>query len=394
MAVSEHVYTYSDLMDYVTAITDGGARTKDLRMHKETILGAYRDISMCYEWKYYIKEARVDLVANYKTGTISYTSSNRRVVLTGGTWPSWVKYGRIRIDDVVYDVEDTVSGLETSTITLTEDSNPGVDLSAGTSYDLFRSVYPLPDDLWRIYDVGVEKNHWITYYISPSEWRQREAFHQASGQTWAWTIMKDPDNDGRWSLCVDPSPNTAEPLMFVYRRKPRVLRWAGTETAARTGTTSGSVSAGGASISIASATPSSSMVGSIIRFGDSSNAPTGLAGSYPYSEQAKIKTVSGGNLVLSEGVTYDIPSGTKVLITDPVDMPDTMLEALKAQIEYRFARFANDQRGVATARQVADFELRRALEADQLYHAGIGQGSHSRYHYLFSNLDGQIATDA
>ena len=49
MAVSEHVYTYSDLMDYVTAITDGGARTKDLRMHKETILGAYRDLSMCYE---------------------------------------------------------------------------------------------------------------------------------------------------------------------------------------------------------------------------------------------------------------------------------------------------------------------------------------------------------
>lgn len=392
MAVSEHVYTYSDLMDYLTAITDGGARTKDLRMHKETILGAYRDLSMCYEWKYYIKEARVDLVANYNTGTIQYFDAPREVELTGGSWPTWSKYGRIRINDVVYDIEG--DGSESDRKVLTTDSNPGEAISSGTSYDLFRSVYPLPDDLWRIYDVGVEKNHWITYYISPTEWRQREAFHQSSGQTWAWTIMKDPDNDGRWSLCVDPSPSTAEPLMFVYRRKPRVLRWAGTETAARTGTTSGSVSAGGTSITIASATMSDSMVGSIIRIGDTSTVPTGLAGSSPYVEQAKIKSIAGNTLTLAEGVTYAISSGTKVMITDPVDMSDTMLEALKAQIEYRFARFANDQRGVATARQVADFELRRALEADQLHHAGIGQSSHSRYHYMFSNLGGQITTDS
>ena len=206
--------------------------------------------------------------------------------------------------------------------------------------------------------------------------------------------MKDPDNDGRWSLCVDPSPSTAEPLMFVYRRKPRVLRWAGTETAARTGTTSGSVSAGGTEIAIASATMSPSMVGSIIRIGDTSTVPTGLAGSSPYVEQAKIKSIAGNTLTLAEGVTNAISSGTKVMITDPIDMPDTMIEALKSQIEYRFARFANDQRGLATARQVADFELRRALEADQIHHSGAGTAHHSRYNYLFRHLDGHITTDS
>jgi hypothetical protein len=221
-SVSESVVTYEDMLSYITALTDGGARTKDLRMHKEVIQGSYRDIAMCHEWRYYMKEGRVNLVADYSTGTVTYVkSTNLLTIAGGGSWPTWAKYGRIRISDVIYIIE-SISG---SDATLDATFQPAADITTATSYELFRSVYPLPDDLWRLYDVAVEKSYWLPYYITPSEWLQRERFQGTTGQTWAWTIMADPDDPGRFAIWVDPAPDTAEPLGFIYRRKPRALRW-------------------------------------------------------------------------------------------------------------------------------------------------------------------------
>ena len=63
MSVIDTVSTFEDMLDYITAMTDGGARSKDLRMHKEVIIGSYRDLSMAAEWDYYMGEGRVDLLA-------------------------------------------------------------------------------------------------------------------------------------------------------------------------------------------------------------------------------------------------------------------------------------------------------------------------------------------
>ena len=387
-SVSESIITYEDLLSYITALTDGGARTKDLRMHKEIIQGAYRDIAMCHEWRYYLKEGRIDLAASYSTGTVTYVESTRVLTIGGGgSWPSWAKYGRVRIDDVVYPIE-SVSGNDA---TLDSVLNPTANISSATSFELFRSVYPLPEDLWRLYDVAVEKSYWLPHYISPSEWLQRERFHQASGQTWAWTIMKDPDDDGRFALRVDPSPSTAEPLGFIYRRKPRALRWAGTEAAARTYTIHGTADA--SSLTTSTALPAN-MVGSIIRIADSDETlPTGLAGTSPYNEQHKITKLATTTVTIAGTLSKSYSAGTKIVVSDPVDMNDTMIEALKAQIEYRFARFANDQRSTTTARDAADFELRRALEAEARYQftPGVPQ---SRYHYMFAHLGSVITTDS
>ena len=390
-SVSESIITYEDLLGYITALTDGGARTKDLRMHKEIIQGAYRDIAMCHEWRYYLKEGRIDLAASYSTGTVTYVESTRVLTIGGGgSWPSWAKYGRVRIDDVVYPIE-SVSGNDA---TLDSVLNPTANISSATSFELFRSVYPLPEDLWRLYDVAVEKSYWLPHYISPSEWLQRERFHQASGQTWAWTIMKDPDDDGRFALRVDPSPSTAEPLGFIYRRKPRALRWAGTESTARQTTITGVADATSVT---ASATLPQNMVGSIIRLTDSGSIPTGLAGTNPYTEQHRITGITGTGASTAASIAGTVSqaytAGSSALISDPIDMNVTMIEALKAQIEYRFARFANDQRGTETARDAADFELRRALEAEARYKftPGVPQ---SRYHYMFAHLGSVITTDS
>ena len=397
MAVDDGVLTFHDMLDYITALTDGGARTKYLRLHKEAILGAYRDITMCHEWDYYMKEGRIDLVANYDTSTVTYDHEdavNRELTLdvsSGAAWPSWAKYGRIVFGDVVYPVESRTSN---SIVVLGEDFNPGADVTTDTTYNLYRSVYPLPADLWRLYDVAVEKSYWITYYLTPTEWLQRERFTSTTGQTWAWTIMKDPDNDNRFALWVDPAPSTAEPLGFIYRRRPRTLRWAGTETEART-YTFGTRSIGDTAVVTSVALPAS-MVGSVIRLANSTTThPTGLAGSSPYAEQFKIASLSGTTVNIDGALAQAYAGGTnKLVVSDPIDMNDTMLEAFKAQVEYRLSRFANDLQDMTASKGVAEMELRRALEAEARISASFGRGRHSRYDYLFRHLQNIITTDA
>ena len=390
MAIDDGLLTYHDLLDYITSLTDGGARSKDLRLFKEAILGAYRDVSSAAEWDYYMTEGRVDLVANYNTGTITYDhtggSNERQLTLSGGTWPSWAAQGRIRINDVVYPVDSRVSS---TVITLGSSMNPTADISSGSSYELYKSVYPLPTDLWRLYDVAVEKSYWVPYYITPTQWLQRERFVQTSGQTWAWTIMKSPDDDGRWALWVDPSPDTAEPLGFIYRRRPRTLRWSGTETEARSYTISGS---SGSSTATTSTALPSSMVGSILRFGTTSTNPSGLAGNSPFIEQHKIKSISSTTVTI-DGTLGQTYSSAKIVVSDPVDMNDQMQEALKAQLEYRLARFSNDTRDMMSAKQIAEAELRRVLESESRYFTSSGNGGATRYDYMFRHLDGVIATD-
>ena len=385
-SVSETVLTYEDILHYMTSLLDGGARTKDLRMHKEVIQGSYRDISMGNEWQYYMDEGRIDMTTGYKESTVTYNATSKALTLTDGSksWPTWAKYGRLKIGDDIYNVKSR----DSNTVLTLGDLAPTGNLSA-TSYELVRSIYQLPDDLWRLYDVAVMESNWITYYITPTEWQQRESYLSGSGQPWAWTIMKDPHEMNRWSLWVDPSPDTSEPLMFVYRRKPRTLRWAGTETKARTYTASGS--SGNTTLTTSTALPSS-MVGSVIRLTSDGTLATGLSGNNPYTEQHEIIGLSGTTVTLS-GALDDNHSPSKIIISDPIDMSDTMLEAFKAQIEYRMARFSNDQRGTVQARKVADLELRRALESESRIGSAMGS-RYSRYDYLFTHLDGHITTSS
>jgi len=394
MAVSDSVTLYSDILDYITALTDGGARTKDLRMHKEAILGAYRDISMGNEWAYYIAEGRIDLDAKYSTGKVTYTASTRTLVIQdGGTWPSWIKYGRIRIDDSVYTVEKTTD--TAANIILDASNCPAANISSAVTYDAYRTEYPLPDDMWRLYDVGVEKNNWVTYYITPTEWQQRERYLSSGGQTWAWTIMKNSDADGKWSLFVDPYPTESEPLMFMYRRKPRTLRWAGTEVKARASSTQNATASATNTYLTTDTELPASMVGAVIRLSETTTHPTGLAGVNPYYEQHKISSISGTTVNLDDAIGKSGGYANKYfVVSDPVDMSESMIEAFKAEVEYRIARMSNDQRDTVQARRIADYQLRRSLEAESRFKESGGYNRQSRYSYLFTNLQNVITTSS
>ena len=207
--------------------------------------------------------------------------------------------------------------------------------------------------------------------------------------------MKDPDSDGRWALFVDPYPTEAEPLMFMYRRKPRTLRWTGTEVTARSSSSQTATASNGASTITTSSALPSSMVGSIIRLSDTTVHPTGLAGINPYYEQHKITGISSTTVTIDGTIQHASGySGKYFVVSDPIDMSESLIEAFKAEVEFRLARLANDQRDISNARAIADRQIRQALEAESRHKGGTGYNRQTRYAYLFSNLQNVITTSS
>jgi hypothetical protein len=77
---------------------------------------------------------------NYTTGTVGYDhtggSAERNIYASGTAFPSWAGSAKIRIASTTYDVDTRVSD---TSLTLTSSSNPGSDVSAGTSYTLIHA---------------------------------------------------------------------------------------------------------------------------------------------------------------------------------------------------------------------------------------------------------------
>jgi len=363
--------TFQDLVEYCQALRHGGARTQEQTDIKAAILGAYNDVPLLKDWPYYHTEYRINLNASYSTGTVAYdhtggANGERALTITTGTWPSWIGRGRVRFGNYVCEV-DRVSSGSASTVLLTEQLNPGADVSS-TTFIAYQATYPLPADLVSLEDLMVEQGLWGSYYVSPSEWMANERFAQTSGRTWNFTVMRDPKIVGQWAIYIGPIPNEAEPLGFMYRRRARTMRWAGTESAVRM-TASGSAAA---STVTTSGTLPASCVGSILRISSSTTeSPTSLFGTNPFTEQHEILSISTTTVTLKTSTLGQaFSAGSKIVVTDPVDMSESMVEALKARLEFRMAR----QYGEKNAMQMlalSDREIRIAMERDSMVRTGI-----------------------
>lgn len=363
------LHTYLDMLDYCQAWAQGGARTKQLSDFRESIQSAYRDVALATKWSYYLTEHRINLVAPYSTGTLSYDhtggSSERLITFSTGlssTVQDWAANGRLIISSAIHKVDRYLTD---TTVTLDSILNPGADVTAGTSFTLYRNTYPFPDDMLTLDEVYIEKGFWQGSYITPSEWMARERFLRSGGRTDYWTIMRDTKTRNRWAIFVSPYASTAEPIGFIYRRRPRPLRFPGTESGERTATVTGTAAASTLTTSVALSTD---FIGSVIRLrDDTTNIPTGMGGRYPYDEQHIIRDISSTTVTLDGTTLEKTYSGDKMVVSDPVDMNEAMLEAFKAQIEYRLARMhggGRDMPSVNTYKTLAEKELRLAMECE------------------------------
>ena len=299
-APTADLFTYQDALEHLEAHTLGGAMDSERRDFRSAFLGAYSDLASRYDWLYYHTEHEIRLEATYSTGTIAYDhtggSNEREVTLSGGTWPTNVTAGRIKISDVRYPIATRESS---TVITLPASINPGVDVAASTSYTWLRSSYTLPGDFKDMDPPHTENSYFNQRPVSLDSIMAFERHIRASSNPPRWyAIGPDPNLYGQMAMYVQYEPSTAEGLRFFYRRYPRRVKYSGTETAATTGTLA-SASAGQAVLTgyNSSTAFNSDMVGSVIRIGTTDTKPSGVRGLNPYTEQRIISAVNSSTQV-------------------------------------------------------------------------------------------------
>ena len=362
------VETYQDLIDHLSDYSGGGISDRGIRDYRRAAQVAYRDLALGNEWKSYLTRGRLNLNAAVDDGTIAIDvtggSYERQVTITGSTWPMWAAYGTLLVDGVQYKVDERKSN---TVLTLTYDSCPTVDVVAGTDYTLFQNVYPLPEDFRRLQGQGHFENDLgcMTALADVSQWLELQQHDLSGARPCLYAIGGSPDTwqYGKMSIYLHPYPVDAESVDFVYWRNPRALYFTGQETESRVGTVTGSV--GGTTITGASTTFNSKMVGSIIRFSrNTTTFPDGLGGSNPYQEQRVITAVASATSLTIDSALDFAYAGNKYVITDPIDADGALLVALYRNAEMQLDNFRQPERlpGRIAMYQKAYVE---AMERDQ-----------------------------
>jgi hypothetical protein len=132
--------TFGDAVQHALDYLGSSSGVRDGRDARRAVLATYRDLVNARTWSYLSAHGRVHAVAPYRTGTIAFVLLGRRVLLHGGTWPSWAGPScHLRVGDVVYAVDERVSDSE---ITLDANLSPSasfdyatVAITAATSAD-------------------------------------------------------------------------------------------------------------------------------------------------------------------------------------------------------------------------------------------------------------------
>lgn len=360
---STPIHSYHDIVDHLLDHFGGLEDGRNLKMTKRATLSAYRQLPTLYNWSYYYKRGRVSTVAAYSAGTIAYDHTGgtyeRQVTLTSGTWPSWAARGIVQVDNVNYDVYERKSD---TVITLSE-SNPGADLAASTKYTLSRDAYPLPFDFQSADQLrNVNKNWTWPSYVSPGEWLEAHKTLEASNDPRIHTVMADPDYYGTMSVFFYPPPSDAANYDFIYQRDPLPLQVESyTDGTITVPLQSSTVTGTGTAFT-------SSMKGSVIRFGTTSDLPTGIEGLKPYQEQRTIVSVDSSTQVTLDAVVSNGHTDVKYRISDVVDIEDgAMYEAFICLCESRLATLMKDDDAQAK-HAMFNMNLRLAMQADNRFY--------------------------
>ncbi len=345
------IHTYADVVDGLAEFVGAHSQSANQSQLRKSIQSAYLEITQVFDWSFLNVNGRIHLKAAENTGTCVYDhtggSSERLLTLTDATWPDWVIDASIQFGGVVSDIE---SELTTTTATLDAMMNPGKDVESG-SFTLYPRWYRLPADFVS-FTTPMEDTPWrLGTYITPTEMAQRDRYNPQTGDICYYTIGPVPDLLGAMGLFVYPASNADETFDFVYKRRPRQLRYAGTDANDYGGTIGGTAAA----ITGTDTAFESSMGGSILRIGGASYRPTGVEGLHPWVEQRSIKSVSS-TTELTLDATATAYSGTwsgkKYTITDPIDLDVVVYDAFLRLCEKKAAE-ALDLKSVSQITRVA-----------------------------------------
>lgn len=352
--------TYRDLIDHAIDFLEADVSGEVERDARRAVLNAYRDLPTRHDWTLYWAYGRINTVEPYEEGTVTYDHTGglyeRMLTLDGGTWPEWASLGFVVIGTVRYEVADRKS---TTVLTLSVNGNPGEDLDAGTEYSLRRDTFPMPSDFVAGDEFVNVNNQSQLVYSHPRHWLERKRVVLGPGFPSSYTFLGDPNYFGSISVALDPAPDSAYALDFLYKRRPRPLKVdsysAGTVT----------VGADAATVTGSGTAFADKHAGCVFRIASgSTQTPTGPAGAAPYEHERVVVSVGSATQLTLDATVPDGFSGVKYQLSDPVDVEDgAMLNALLAGVEYYLAR-ARNMKDRGEIEQHWMRQLTRAREAD------------------------------
>jgi hypothetical protein len=353
--------TYFDLVESLIVSSYGGPQDAEQRDIRTAVQRAYSELTTIHEWSHYYQHGRIITQPQYQTGTVAFNVSTNQLTLTGGSWPAWAASGSVSIGRAIAKVDKRVSA---TVLTLDSTLTFASTLAAGQAYVLYQTDYALPADFRNMDEPSNEFNWWSGLYLKPDEAMKLERVGNRSGRPWHWTVLKNPNGSG-YILKLVGYPTEQETLDFTYRRYPRQIRWSGHEPGARY-----TVNDDGSGNALAVGSPSAfqvSMLGSILRIGDTTNYPGPLESLTPYSSEHSIvslslTTATNDTAALSPGEEF--VGNVKAIVTDPADVARHMQTVLHSCATYWLDRI----RGGKTEQSFSTYQrdLRLSLEQDQL----------------------------
>lgn len=295
------MYTAYDVIEYLLSSTGGGAQDQEHRALRQALFHGYRDLMSVRDWKW-------------------------------------------------HQANDTITLTSTDLVT----------------------TYRLPWGVSSVDAVYMPQLRIAAEYINQTDWKRIEQSPYQQLVRLAWTILPSANKEGYYELKIYNGYRYNESLTFTYRRRPRDLRFTGWEPSSRAGTISASTTTNpygyGSVLSISGSGTSFSapMAGAVVRSsGDPSYHPEGLAGMHPYTMEAFITSFGGSTALTAHAPeTVTLPSNSKYIVTDLLDISPTMYTALLSACEAWLARLMGKNSEAAV--QIHARDLRLAYEADTL----------------------------
>lgn len=348
--------TAQDVVDYLLACIGGGAQDGEHRAVRQAVVNGVREVMQCKDWLWHTKTNQF-VSDNITTTATAITQGQYSVTVSDA---SNIAVGRIFTVSNYFDEPCRILAINGNVITTSLPAKATLP-SEQTETFVMQTFYDLPEDLKDIDTLVTHTVGTLHCYLTPQEWHRLEINTRGSGEPYYYTIMRSDLNPDRWQIRFVGIPTDGTVIHYTYRYTPKEIKWMGYENAVRQGT----VTVGADQVTVTSdgtAFPTD-IIGSVIRFGTSSDEPEPVGSLFPFVRERTIKSrVSDISVTVSEPLAAR--ADVKYCITDPIDCSPTMYTAILAACEMWYARIAG--KPYDNAMQAFNRDLRIAMENDQI----------------------------
>ena len=361
------MYTYQDAVEHLLDIFDLDATDRNYRQCRRAVDETYRELPQRARWSYFDRRYTLETDAPYSTGTITFDLTGgtyeRQLTLTGGTWPSWARFGRIQMTDAIYDVQERVSD---TVLILSSRTSPDADFTDQT-YSINRIEYNLPADCRRVLRVYSQERRYMIPIATIDQIRDSNLVESTTSTPWKVGINGSSTIYGRQAIVFNPCPSDERHFDVWYEIAPRPL------TIMRESMGTITVSSGSATVTGTGTEFTSAMEGSLLRISSSATKePTSPLGNRsdngafnPAAHEARILRVSSSTSLLLETSVSSTYTDVKYVVSDPIEVEQTsMWTAFLRGAEYALSRMTNEKRLQERASDYVQ-AIRFAMEDDQ-----------------------------